>query len=81
MYACVCFCITEEEIHEEISSGARTEQELGERCGAGTSCGTCVERLGCLIDEARRHPRLERTLAACPAVCDAAALVNAAVAA
>ena len=76
MYACVCFRITEEEIHEEISAGARTEQELGDRCGAGTSCGTCVERLGCLIEEARRNPRLERTLAACPAVCDAAALVD-----
>jgi bacterioferritin-associated ferredoxin len=81
MYACVCFRITEEEIHDEISAGARTEEELGERCGAGTSCGTCVERLGCLIDEARRSPLIERTLAACPAVCDAAARVEAAVAA
>jgi bacterioferritin-associated ferredoxin len=53
MYACVCFSITEEEIHDEISAGASTEEELGERCGAGTSCGTCVERLGCLIEEAR----------------------------
>ena len=50
MYACVCFSITEEEIHDEISAGASTEEELGERCGAGTSCGTCVERLGCLIE-------------------------------
>jgi len=76
MYACVCFCITEEEIQDEITAGARTEEEIGERCGAGTSCGTCVERLGCLIDEARRNPCVEKTLAACPAVCDAAALVS-----
>jgi bacterioferritin-associated ferredoxin len=76
MYACVCFCVTEEEIHQEISAGARTEEELGERCGAGTSCGTCVERLGCLIEEARRRPCVEQTLAACPSVCDAAALVT-----
>jgi bacterioferritin-associated ferredoxin len=80
MYACVCFCITEEEIHDEISAGAGTEEELGERCGAGTSCGTCVERLGCLIEEARRRPCVEHALAACPALCDAAALVNAAAA-
>jgi len=81
MYACVCFCITEEEIHEEISAGAGSEAEIGERCGAGTSCGTCVERLGCLIEEARRRPCVEKTLAACPSVCDAAALVNAVAAA
>jgi hypothetical protein len=37
-----------------------------------------VERLGCLIEEARRRPCVEHTLTACPAVCDAAALVNAA---
>jgi bacterioferritin-associated ferredoxin len=76
VYACVCFSITEEEIQDEISAGASTEEELGERCGAGTSCGTCVERLGCLIEEARRRPCVEQTLKACPAVCDAAALVN-----
>ena len=81
MYACVCFSITEEEIHDEISAGARTEEELGERCGAGTSCGTCVERLGCLIEEARRRPCVEHALKACPAACDAAALLGDALAA
>ena len=81
MYACVCFSITEEEIQDEISAGAATEEEIGERCGAGTSCGTCVERLGCLIEEARLRPCVDKALAACPSVCDAAALVNVAVAA
>ena len=81
MYACVCFCITEEEIADEISAGARTEEDLGERCGAGTSCGTCVERLGCLIEEARRRPCVEHALAACPSMCEAATLVSAAAAA
>ena len=81
MYACVCFSITEEEIQDEISAGAHTEEEIGERCGAGTSCGTCVERLGCLIEEARRSPCVEKTLAACPSACEAAALVGVAVAA
>lgn len=54
MYACVCFCVTEEEVNDEVASGAHTEEALGERCGAGTSCGTCVERLGCLIEKALR---------------------------
>jgi bacterioferritin-associated ferredoxin len=56
MYACVCFCVTEDEVHEEIANGARSEEDLGERCGAGTSCGSCVERLGCLLQEALRDP-------------------------
>jgi bacterioferritin-associated ferredoxin len=54
MYACVCFCVTEEEVAAEVADGASTEEEVGERCGAGTSCGTCVERLGCLIAAALR---------------------------
>jgi bacterioferritin-associated ferredoxin len=49
MYACVCFSVTEEEVTEEVARGAHTEEQIGDRCGAGTSCGTCVERLGCLI--------------------------------
>jgi bacterioferritin-associated ferredoxin len=81
MYACVCFSITEEEIQDEISAGAHTEVEIGERCGAGTSCGTCVERLGCLIEEARLRPCVEKALAACPSVCEAATLVSAGIAA
>lgn len=78
MYACVCFSITEEEIQDEISAGASTEEEIGDRCGAGTSCGTCVERLGCLIEEARLRPCVEKTLAACPSVCKVAAHAHAA---
>ncbi len=55
MYACVCFSVTEEEITEEVADGACTEEALGERCGAGTSCGSCVERLSCLIERALRE--------------------------
>jgi bacterioferritin-associated ferredoxin len=69
MYACVCFSVTEEEVGEEVARGARTEEELGDRCGAGTSCGTCVERLGCLIEAALRDRSTAETLAACPVPC------------
>jgi bacterioferritin-associated ferredoxin len=69
MYACVCFSVTEEEVQDEVLSGARTERELGERCGAGTSCGTCVERLGCLIETALRDRSAAAKLAACPVPC------------
>ena len=69
MYACVCFSVTEEEIAEEIANGAHTEDAIGDRCGAGTSCGTCVERLGCLLDQAQRNGMIAARLAACPVPC------------
>jgi bacterioferritin-associated ferredoxin len=72
MYACVCFCVTEEEVCAEVANGARTEEEVGERCGAGTSCGTCVERLGCLIETALRDRAAAEKLAACPVPCSPA---------
>ena len=69
MYACVCFSVTEEEIAEEIANGAHSEDAIGDRCGAGTSCGTCVERLGCLLDQAQRNGMIAARLAACPVPC------------
>jgi len=72
MYACVCFSVTEEEIAEEIANGAHSEDAIGDRCGAGTSCGTCVERLGCLLDQAQRNGMIAARLAACPVPCSPA---------
>lgn len=69
MYACVCFSVTEEEVSEEVARGASNEEELGDRCGAGTSCGTCVERLGCLIEAALRDRTTAEALEACPVPC------------
>ncbi|HEY3866985.1 MAG TPA: (2Fe-2S)-binding protein [Actinocrinis sp.] len=76
MYACVCFCVTEEEVHEEIANGATSEEALGETCGAGTSCGTCVERLGCLISAALRDRSKAAALASCPVPCPMAQRVR-----
>ncbi len=49
MFACICFGVTEDEVKAEITLGARTEEEIGERCGAGTGCGTCLDRIGALL--------------------------------
>jgi bacterioferritin-associated ferredoxin len=76
MYACVCFSVTEEEVHEEVANGATSEDALGERCGAGTSCGTCVERLGCLIEAALRDRAKAAKIEACPVPCPAAQRVR-----
>jgi bacterioferritin-associated ferredoxin len=60
MYVCICHGVTERELREAIADGARTEEAVGVRCGAGTSCGTCLERicdlLGAVVE--RSHGRM-----------------------
>jgi bacterioferritin-associated ferredoxin len=45
VYVCVCYAVTDREICAEINAGARSEEEIGLRCGAGTGCGYCIERI------------------------------------
>jgi bacterioferritin-associated ferredoxin len=45
MYVCICFAVRESELAEVISGGARTEEEVGDACGAGTGCGSCLDRI------------------------------------
>lgn len=52
MYVCVCLGVTETQVHAEIANGARTEEEIAERCGAGTGCGMCVGKIGTLLRDA-----------------------------
>jgi bacterioferritin-associated ferredoxin len=49
MYVCVCHAVTENEVNAEIALGARSVDEIGERCGAGTGCGMCREKLRALL--------------------------------
>jgi bacterioferritin-associated ferredoxin len=49
MYACICFAVTEIELRDCIGSGARTVEEIGDACGAGTGCGTCLDRVDVLL--------------------------------
>lgn len=49
MYVCICHAVTKRDIDAEISAGARTEEEIGERCGAGTGCGSCRPRIRALL--------------------------------
>lgn len=50
MIVCLCFGQRESDIHREIASGARSVDEVGERCRAGTGCGTCRATIGDMID-------------------------------
>jgi bacterioferritin-associated ferredoxin len=45
VYVCVCYAVTDREIRAEITAGASSEEEIGLRCGAGTGCGSCIERI------------------------------------
>ncbi|HSL59804.1 MAG TPA: (2Fe-2S)-binding protein [Acidimicrobiales bacterium] len=38
---CHCHGVNDDEIGAEIDAGARTVDEIGARCGAGTGCGGC----------------------------------------
>ncbi len=49
MYVCLCAAVPESEVRECIQSGARTVDEVGDGCAAGTGCGSCHERLVAML--------------------------------
>ncbi|HEX5205458.1 MAG TPA: (2Fe-2S)-binding protein [Actinoplanes sp.] len=51
MYVCVCQMVRENEVRSAIRSGARSEESVGDACGAGTGCGSCLDRICELIEE------------------------------
>ncbi|GAB4525247.1 MAG: hypothetical protein Tsb0020_43280 [Haliangiales bacterium] len=50
----VCFCVatTDTDIDLAIAEGARTVEEVGQCCGAGTGCGSCHEYIESALDSA-----------------------------
>lgn len=50
MYVCICLAVTEAEAHRAVTDGARTVTDVAARCGAGTGCGSCVEKVRALIE-------------------------------
>lgn len=51
MFVCICERVRECEVRAAIRCGARTEESVGEACGAGTNCGSCLDRIADLITE------------------------------
>lgn len=45
MLVCLCHPTSDRDVDQAIDEGATTVAELGERCGAGTGCGACVQEL------------------------------------
>jgi bacterioferritin-associated ferredoxin len=45
MIVCLCYPASDRDIDAVIDDGARTVEDIGRKCGAGTGCGTCVSEL------------------------------------
>ena len=45
MYVCICHAVTDRQLDDAIRDGARTEHDIALRCGAGSDCGSCVDRI------------------------------------
>jgi bacterioferritin-associated ferredoxin len=43
--------VRESEVRTAIQLGARCEESVGDACGAGTGCGSCIDRICDMIEE------------------------------
>jgi len=64
MYVCHCHAVSDRTIRAEIELGAVDEDDIGDRCGAGTQCGSCVDEIRRLCHEIRLDIRRTPALAA-----------------
>ena len=63
MYACICLAVTTQEVADVVRAGAATEDAIAQACGAGTGCGSCLERICAIIstvDPDHGQPLLRR---------------------
>jgi bacterioferritin-associated ferredoxin len=49
MFVCICAAVPDAEIRSCVARGARTVEEVGDACGAGTGCGTCHDRIDAFL--------------------------------
>ncbi|KPV40568.1 hypothetical protein AN478_05130 [Thiohalorhabdus denitrificans] len=62
MYVCICKGVTERQIHQAVAEGARDLEDLQNRLGASTGCGTCAEFTTECLREALEQFAPETTL-------------------
>jgi bacterioferritin-associated ferredoxin len=51
VYVCICARVRECDLRAAVRCGARSEDSVGDACGAGQGCGMCVDRIRDVIDE------------------------------
>ena len=56
MYVCICNGVTDREIREAVSRGARTLKDLRRELGVASDCGKCASCANEVLCEARRGP-------------------------
>ena len=59
MIICHCRGVNDRKVRKAIDKGARTIEEVGDACGAGTRCGGCHQALAELL-AARTGQPVER---------------------
>lgn len=57
MYVCLCRGVSDRKVRHAIARGARSVEEIGEACGAGTRCGGCWPMLDDMLRAAGHEPR------------------------
>ncbi|HET7766572.1 MAG TPA: bacterioferritin-associated ferredoxin [Burkholderiales bacterium] len=53
MYVCICNGVTDRDIHEAASRGARTVEDLRRELGVASDCGKCASCAREVLCEAR----------------------------
>lgn len=69
MYVCLCFGVTEKQVHAQIEAGACSPRQIASACKAGTDCGGCVKRIQALLGRpavCARHPAAGTVVQAMP---------------
>ena len=61
MYVCICAGVTDSDVRACSRAGARTVEEVGDRCGAGTGCGTCYDHIDTILAATAPPDGLERS--------------------
>lgn len=58
MYVCICAAVTDTEVRSCIARGARTVEEVGDACEAGTGCGSCHDHIDVFLAAANAPSEL-----------------------
>ena len=58
MYVCICYAVPDTVIRSCIAGGARSVEEVGAACDAGTGCGSCHEHIDVFLAAAHAPSEL-----------------------
>ena len=64
MYVCICNSVTDRDIREAASRGARTLKDLRRELGVAADCAKCASCANEVLREARLEPALGPSLRA-----------------